>query len=77
MRCNGTTNPKNKGCSVEKNDKSITFGPIYVLEMIQDDNASMDWKNWIFCERSFVKASCTPESASSSVTQYLKALQNP
>ena len=59
MRCNGTTNPNNKGCSVEKNDKSITFGPIYVLEMIQDDNASMDRKNWIFCERSFVKASCT------------------
>ena len=48
MRCNGTTNPNNKGCSVEKNDKSITFGPIYVLEMIQDDNASMDRKNWIF-----------------------------
>ena len=58
---------KTRGAQLRKNDKSITFGPIYVLERIQDDNVSVDWKNWIFCKRSFVKASCTPESASSSV----------
>ncbi|KAJ9673640.1 hypothetical protein PVL29_023286 [Vitis rotundifolia] len=66
-RCNETTDPENKGCSVQKKDKSITFGPIHVFERIQDDDVSVDWKNWNFCERSIVKASCAPESASSSV----------
>lgn len=66
-RCNETTDPENMGCLIEKKDKSITFGPIHVFERIQDDDVSVDWKNWIFCERSIVKASCAPESASSSV----------
>nr|CAN67425.1 hypothetical protein VITISV_006652 [Vitis vinifera] len=66
-RCNETTDPENMGCLIEKKDKGITFGPIHVFERIQDDDVSVDWKNWIFCERSIVKASCAPESASSSV----------
>ena len=42
-------------------------GVKFKILLLQDDDVSVDWKNWIFCERSIVKASCAPESASSSV----------
>ncbi|KAF8377042.1 hypothetical protein HHK36_030414 [Tetracentron sinense] len=56
-----------KWCSVSRKDKNIFFGPIHVSEMLQDDLVSLDWGNWILCERTLINSSCAPENACSSV----------
>ncbi|XP_048438990.1 uncharacterized protein LOC103953161 isoform X3 [Pyrus x bretschneideri] len=52
---------------VGRKDKEITSGPIHVFERTQDDAVFLDWRNWTFCEDTFMKSGPDMECASSSI----------
>ncbi|KAK7275661.1 hypothetical protein RIF29_16782 [Crotalaria pallida] len=55
-------------CTVKREDKRITSGPIHVFENIQDENLSLDWRDWTFLgEITF--DNCGPQSSNSSVLE--------
>ncbi|KAK9270529.1 hypothetical protein L1049_026110 [Liquidambar formosana] len=62
-----TTELESNWCPVEGQDTSITLGPIHVFETVQDDAVSLDWRNWKFCESTFINSDCGLESAFSSL----------
>ncbi|KAK4572862.1 hypothetical protein RGQ29_031029 [Quercus rubra] len=54
-------------CFVDLGDKSITCGPIHVFETTQDEAASLDWRNWKFCDDTFINTNHSLENTSSSI----------
>ncbi|KAF3967452.1 hypothetical protein CMV_008550 [Castanea mollissima] len=54
-------------CFVDLGDKSITCGPIHVFETTQDEAASLDWRNWKFCDDNFIDTNHSLENTSSSI----------
>ncbi|KAM7253025.1 hypothetical protein ACFE04_025643 [Oxalis oulophora] len=46
-----TEGENNNQCTLAREPRSTTIGPIHVFETIQDEPGSLNWGNWIFCER--------------------------
>ncbi|KAF1868973.1 hypothetical protein Lal_00048253 [Lupinus albus] len=53
-------------CTVKREDKRITSGPIHVFESFKDDNISLDWRDWTFLGETTI-TDCGPESSNSSI----------
>ncbi|XP_019430603.1 PREDICTED: uncharacterized protein LOC109337953 isoform X1 [Lupinus angustifolius] len=53
-------------CTVKREDKRTTSGPIHVFESFKDDNLSLDWRDWTFLGETTI-TNCGPESSNSSI----------
>ncbi|KAJ6335668.1 hypothetical protein OIU78_012311 [Salix suchowensis] len=65
-RCDETTEVKSNYHLAQRKAKGIDTGPIHVFERGQDDARSLDWGDWIVCEKPFIDSSCSLKGSFSS-----------
>ncbi|KAB5568603.1 hypothetical protein DKX38_002396 [Salix brachista] len=65
-RCDETTDVKSNYHLAQRKAKGINTGPIHVFERGQDDARSLDWGDWIVCEKPFIDSSSSLKGSFSS-----------
>ncbi|KAJ4930455.1 hypothetical protein NE237_000138 [Protea cynaroides] len=63
-----TTIVDDKCCSLLSGDES-SCGPIHVFEVLQEEHVSLDWRYWVFHDRTSLQSSCASENSCSLVSE--------